>query len=155
MKSIENYDHAILLGEPGIGKITTVEQSVFSQALKSVEGLVSFIPIILRCNQIPNIPHKPNGDTILDLLIEQNPFLTPELLKSLLNNGVMLIAVDGLNELPRDNELTYIHYLEAIRDICGIHHKNRIVLTCRENEYLDIFPGFMKFFIQPMTTNPN
>jgi hypothetical protein len=150
LRAVDSHDRAILLGAPGIGKTTTAEKLLYETARSWSDRGYSYLPLVLRCNEIYKVRHKPNAKTILNHILIQNYPLPLRLVESLLKIGRVLLVVDGLNELPRRQDRIYIQYLYAVEQFTKLYPRNKIVLTCREYEFVDVFAGFTKFFVQPL-----
>ncbi|MBW4652996.1 MAG: NACHT domain-containing protein [Kaiparowitsia implicata GSE-PSE-MK54-09C] len=137
----------LVLGGPGIGKSTFLRK-VGLEALKSKEVdhtgypqsayVPDCIPVFLPLQQFRST----------DLTIEQRiakefatcGFPEPEdFTHAMLSRGRLLVLLDGLDEVPAEQESAVI---EQIRDFVDRHHTNRFIASCRVAAYKGGFPRF-------------
>ncbi len=137
----------LVLGGPGIGKSTFLRK-VGLEALKSKEldhtgypqsaYVPDCIPVFLPLQQFRSI----------DLTIEQRiaqefatcGFPEPEdFTRAMLSRGRLLVLLDGLDEVPAEQEAAVI---EQIRDFVDRYDNNRFIASCRVAAYRGGFPRF-------------
>lgn len=127
-QAVQNYLKLMVLGKPGSGK-TTLLQKI---AIQCNEGELQpdLIPIFIR---LKNFTTSFDGQSASNI----SQFIRQELEKSnisyqevdfLLNQGKMLILLDGLDEVPVQKSY---EILKEINLLSEGDYKNKIIITCR------------------------
>ncbi len=101
-EGIEKYPCIILLGDPGSGKTTALENLAYRLA-----GEDNLLPIPLRLSEF--LP----GMSLTDFIVQHGP--APELMANLdeyLANGRLFFLFDALNEMPKEG---YAERVQALR----------------------------------------
>ena len=126
---------AVLLGESGIGKTTTLRKLLSDANRKLKEDDGNRIPIYIELRNW--------SDTVPLRSLVQSAFTrisaTEESVENILTQGRCLLLIDGLNELPLNKE----QRSKAQRDIRNFYSrysKNTMLFTCRT---VDFDPGLV------------
>ncbi len=127
----------VLLGAPGSGKSTLLKALATGVSRGESEALKTMIPVFLS---LRSYAQGKQEKALFDWLAEvELPDLrlrnTKALLQTLLDDNRVLLMLDGLDEVPVDR-LPFLR-----REIDGFieaHPGNRILLTCREQNYEDM-----------------
>ncbi|NER80881.1 MAG: NACHT domain-containing protein [Leptolyngbya sp. SIO1D8] len=139
MSVAKDKQHLMVLGGPGIGKSTFLRK-LGLEALKGQAGQ-------LACEQIPVfIELKTFRDSDIDLnaVIAQEfaicGFPAAEAFtRKALNQGKLLILLDGLDEVPTRNLNLVIEHIEAF---VTQYNRNTFVASCRTAAYQSCFKRF-------------
>jgi hypothetical protein len=130
----ENY--LMVLGAPGSGKSTFLCK-IGLEAFKNKKGQYShgFLPVLIELKNIVNTDF-----TIKDKIVEEfnncHFPLANEFVINAINNGQLLILLDGLDEVP-SNSLKFV--CNQIKKLLKECHKNtRIICSCRTASYKNI-----------------
>lgn len=140
------YPYLMVLGGPGVGKSTFLRK-VGLEALKGKQGAFQqgCIPVFVVLQQLRS------NEISLEQLITQEfeiagfPDAT-EFTKAALEKGKLLILLDGLDEVPQDQEDRAI---EQIRTLVDRYHQNRFIASCRVAAYKGGFPRFKDVAMAP------
>lgn len=124
----------LILGEPGAGKTTELLTVAESLVEKAIEDSEEPIPLIFELsNWKPNTP-------ILNWLEQQlktSYRVHPKLAKPLVQRWIqeesqLLLLLDGLDELGRDDR---IECIKALEDFLDDYRALRTIICCRREEY--------------------
>jgi predicted NACHT family NTPase len=129
----KDYD-AVILGEPGCGKTTTLQRLALESAERVQRGQEKArIPVFLRLAAWDGGP--------LEEFVTQSVGdpLAPGL-PGLLETGRLLLLFDALNEMPRADEGDYRRRVQAWREFRAGHSDNRFLVTCRRLDYTETLP---------------
>ena len=130
---------AVLLGEPGAGKTTSLLTLARDAAVRSLEDPSEPLPIVARIADWP-AEHQP----ALATWLAQESTLPEDLITAHLARGSVLLLLDGLDELSpefvlRDSNRRVVErfdprqrFLNILRASLG---QNRLLLTCRREEW--------------------
>jgi len=129
------HNRFILLGGPGTGKTTLMKNLIvnnLSQMPNEKPGRL--IPIFVVLREMSVSSHS--VEQALVAALAKFKFKNAEqFLKSALENGRLLIVLDGLDEVGANRQTVS----GQIRDFCQSDdlrdHPNRLIVTCRENSY--------------------
>lgn len=139
LDAISQYQKLMVLGKPGSGK-TTFLQHV---AIQCNQGKFEpqRVPILIRLKEFSEDAKNDEDLNLLNYLIQDFNCckLTPESTHILLNEGRLIILLDGLDEVA-DKKSDKI-----IREICSFtrkYYKNYFVITCRVAATSHQFQGF-------------
>lgn len=144
IKIANQYAHLMILGQPGAGKSTFLRK-IGLEALKGKSGQIQgeFIPVLLELKQFTT-----DKVDIYDILQQefvscQLP-LAKEFTNQLLQQGKLLLLLDGLDEVPNINfELV----IDKIQDFVKQYKQNKFVISCRTAAYRQKFNDFKEFII--------
>ncbi|MFN7852251.1 MAG: NACHT domain-containing protein [Dolichospermum sp.] len=138
------YAHLMILGQPGAGKSTFLRK-IGLETLKGNSGQIQsqYIPVLIELKQF-------TGDEVNILNIIANEFLACQLPQAeaftnkLLNQGKLLLLLDGLDEVPSRNfELV----IDRIQNFVKQYKQNKFVISCRTAAYRQKFNNFKEFII--------
>lgn len=143
-EAFKYYDgQVLLLGAPGAGKTMTLLRYGRDGVMKRMENPSAPLPIL---GIIPDWI-KQEKSSLVDWLAES--FSAPLNTKALLESGKALLLLDGLDELGSEREdaktkeiydprLRFMQALERVPGIVETHRRNRVLVTCRVQDYADI-----------------
>lgn len=145
LKTASEKQYLMVLGEPGAGKSTFLRR-IGLEALKGKTDKFNHacIPVLIELKRFTNS----------DISIEKHiadefricGFPKPdESVHKLLEQGNLLILLDGLDEVPTNNLNAAI---EKIQDFVDCYQKNRFIASCRTAAYRS---GFRRFSDVAMT----
>jgi hypothetical protein len=128
----------MVLGGPGIGKSTFLRK-IGLEALK-IDGCIrrECIPIFLELKKFREETIDIKQEIVKELGIHHFP-AAETLVESLLDEGKLLILLDGLDEVPSHNLDKVIDHIE---DFVDKHSKNSFVASCRIAAYRSSFRRF-------------
>ncbi len=143
---------AIIIGEPGAGKTTSLRYLALALAGEPGTSADSryrgFIPIVARLSKFARrLQSEPNLTLATYLCDTLAPDLFATFLKSELENGHCLVLLDGFDEAYEPSAI-----IECIHDFASAYGDNLIIASSRERAYR-IAPlgiGFEPVRIQPM-----
>lgn len=129
----------MVLGQPGVGKSTFLRK-LGLEALKGQDGQLESqqIPVLIELKTLRS------KDIILNNVIADEfricGFPEPKLFTdSALDQGKLLILLDGLDEVPTHRTNTVI---EKVEDFVSRYDRNRFVVSCRTAAYRSSFKRF-------------
>ncbi len=100
LEGIRKYTdkHVLLIGKPGSGKSTALQQLLWEDAEAIIQGEKRIIPVLVELR---------NWDTSVETLIykflrKNKRRIDKHKIEDLLFDGELLLLMDGLNELPSD-----------------------------------------------------
>lgn len=127
----QHSDTFWLIGEPGSGKTTTLQSVAFQRAKEILDlGYINQNqPVFIKAN----IYHRKFGfkKQITELL-----GINPSEFDSLIQNGEILILIDGINEIP---ELEYEFAVKEIKQLINRFPEINLVLSSRKYGFLNHF----------------
>lgn len=137
-----------VLGGPGIGK-TTYLRKIGLEALLSGEGQYQhkLIPVFLELKNFTNPGLNLKDEITHEFDICGFPD-APESTEKALNEGNLLILLDGLDEVPSKNVNRVIN---AIKDLSDRYAKNRFMVSCRIAAYYSYLKGLRNVAIAEFT----
>ncbi len=131
----ELCDRFIVLGGPGTGK-TTIMKSLLTNILKKTtqKKLVDLIPVFVVLRKLASSQHNIE-EAIISSFNDHHFPKANKFVLSALEQGRMLIILDGLDEVGVNREFVS----SKIKEFCEHDEqqdtRNHIILTCRENSY--------------------
>lgn len=140
-ESVELFSHAatsyrcIVLGGPGTGK-TTLMKSLVTNIIKGRchEDLNDLIPVFIVLRNLAKKEHSVE-QAIVSAFAEYHFPGAENFISSALSQGKMLIVLDGLDEVGASREFVAGQILNFCEYDEQREHKNRLIVTCRENSY--------------------
>ena len=140
LPALHESKRVLVLGEPGIGKTTTLFK--FSDELRqqALDGNGTPIPLILPLREW-------RDDLTWDELVHRHLGVLAPRYEELLTSRRLYFLIDGLNELPRDDQRGA--KIEALRELLGT--QTPAVVTCREIDYRD---EALKLDLDTITIHP-
>jgi hypothetical protein len=138
--------YLMVLGGPGVGKSTFLRK-VGLEALKHKQGTFQHdcIPVFLALQQF-----RSKEITVTQLIAKEFEiagFPEPEeFAQGALDQGKLLILLDGLDEVPIDH---LDHAINQIQDLVDRHSQNRFIASCRIAAYKGGFTRFSDVAMAP------
>ncbi len=128
-EALTRHEALIILGEPGCGKTTTLQKIAYDQAIACLQDPRQRIPLFVRLSQ----QHDETPFSFLEKTWRQragDSFSFADALAA----GQVLLLLDGVNELPRDERLTQRlkDWQVFVEECSGI---NQVVFSGREKDY--------------------
>lgn len=139
LQAAKEKQYLMVLGSPGSGKSTFLRR-IGLEALKGSKGNYQHgcLPVFVELKRFNN-----SDISLENFIIEEfKPCGFPnqeELAQKLLQQGKLLILLDGLDEIPSENLNVAI---SQIQDFVDKYHKNRFIISCRTAAYRS---GFRRF----------
>jgi formylglycine-generating enzyme required for sulfatase activity len=136
---VDNYPCVILLGEPGSGKTTALENLAYELAAEDGQ-----LPLPLRLSEF-----EP-GMTVEAFIKQSLPDLLAANLDGYLQAGRLFVLFDALNEMPRAGYGQHSRALRNFIDHWSAKDKgNRFLVTCRVLDYGEELSGLQRVEVQP------
>ncbi len=145
IKFVNERQYLIVLGAPGVGKSTFLRQ----MGLKILEGATEVfpdtkIPVFVELKKFTD--NNINLEAIKNHIIDQFSicgFPEPEkFTNQALEEGKLLILLDGLEEIPSSN---FAEAINQIPEFVNKYHNNRFIISCRTAAYPAYRRGFQRF----------
>jgi hypothetical protein len=142
---VNEEEYLTILGQPASGK-TTFLKYIGLESLHYPESRYkhNLIPIFLQMWKFCR-----NTDTLLLAIAEELEMCgfphSHELARWLLNQGKLLILIDGLNEAT----LSQKHLSTQLKDFVKMYPQNRYVVSSRLADYQNSLGAFLELAIQP------
>ncbi|MEM1241676.1 MAG: NACHT domain-containing protein [Cyanobacteria bacterium P01_H01_bin.26] len=137
LSAANQKQHLMVLGGPGVGKSTFLRKL----GLEALQGGLDhyLMPVFVELKSFKN-----KEQTLVQAIVKElklADFPGPEILvESMLKAGKMLILLDGLDEVPLEQENTVI---DKITYFCDRYSQNRFVISCRIASYKGGFNRFV------------
>jgi predicted NACHT family NTPase len=147
--TVETYSKLRVLGKPGVGKTTFLKHL----AIQCNRGVFATqqVPIFIALRDFAE-ESRDSGKFSLLTYIRQAWLIAgvpnPSLLETLLQEGRVLLLLDGLDEVQNQNSAMV---LREIRRFSGKYHKNQFVVSCRTAAQKLAIRGFTDVEIAPFT----
>ncbi|MDJ0574861.1 MAG: NACHT domain-containing NTPase [Xenococcaceae cyanobacterium MO_234.B1] len=139
ISAVNNHDKLVLLGKPGAGKTTFLQYL----ALQCIQGKFKpdCLPVFIFLRTFVHQCKENNNFSIINYLqnLWANYDLAPEQIVNLLQQGKVLILLDGLDEIPQNYE---VEILSEIQQFSEVYYQNPIIITCRLAGQQYRFNGF-------------
>jgi formylglycine-generating enzyme required for sulfatase activity len=140
VEEIRRLRRAVLLGEPGGGKTTTLWKLAAELAAGALDDRAAALPLLIRLGRWTDA-----GQPLEAFIASQLGDLGASL-RSLLAEKRAAILLDGLNELPAGQRETKY---PQVRQFVEAHPALLAVVSCRELDYTDDL-GFDRINITPL-----
>ncbi|NEQ69474.1 MAG: NACHT domain-containing NTPase [Symploca sp. SIO2D2] len=129
LEAIKRYSRLMVLGKPGSGKTTFLQHIVIECNQGRFQA--NRVPIFIRLKNFADYA-KDKGNFRLLNYISREFFscgiLEQEVIEKLLNQGRGMILLDGLDEVPEQDDSEVIR---QIRQFSEDYYQNQFVITCR------------------------
>ena len=139
LEAVTKHQKLMLLGKPGAGKTTFLQHL----ALECIGGnfKADCIPVVISLRTFV-VRAKENQDFSLLGYLQHfwgNYHLSSKQITSLLQQGKILILLDGLDEIPLEYERDVF---QEIQQFSQLYYQNSFVITCRLTRQQYRFNGF-------------
>ncbi|MBW4459167.1 MAG: NACHT domain-containing NTPase [Nodosilinea sp. WJT8-NPBG4] len=138
-----------VLGKPGVGKTTFLQY--LAVQCNNGEFAPEQVPIFIVLREFAEACRHQNGfslfNTIHQSLITAG-LANPAQLETLLNEGRMLVLMDGMDEVPNQDITAVIREIRAFSDK---YHRNQFVVSCRTAAQKLALRGFTDVEIAPFS----
>lgn len=123
---VKKYSKLVVLGKPGAGKTTFLKY--IAMQCSSGQLQAHLVPIFISLKSFAETAEQPS---LFEYITEQfSPygFSDYKIIQQLLNQGRMLILLDGLDEVKETDSQ---RVLKSVRSFCHQFLANRFLITCR------------------------
>jgi predicted NACHT family NTPase len=139
LKAVERYPKLMVLGKPGAGKTTFLQ----NLAVQCNQGhfQAQLVPVFIALKNFAEDALDEENFNLLDYLKQdfERCGVSESEADTLLNQGRLLILLDGLDEVP---DTASDEVIKQIRKIADKYYKNQLVITCRIAAQEYRFRGF-------------
>lgn len=149
MHAVKTYSKLRVLGKPGVGKTTFLKHLAIqcNRGAFAAQQVPTFITLRDFAEE-----SRDSGKFSLLSYIRQSWLIAgvsnPSVLETLLQEGRVLLLLDGLDEVQNQNSATV---LREIHRFLGKYHKNQFVVSCRTAAQKLSLRGFTDVEIAPFT----
>ncbi|GAB4199949.1 MAG: hypothetical protein Fur006_51080 [Coleofasciculaceae cyanobacterium] len=129
LEAVKKYPRLMILGKPGAGKTTFLQHLVTHCSEGKLQ--TDRIPIFIRLKSFTKYARDVRDFSLLNYINREfSSFGISDrsVTETLLNHGRGLILLDGLDEVPDEDEPEVV---EQIRQFSEYYFKNQLVITCR------------------------
>ena len=149
MQAVETHSKLRVLGKPGVGKTTFLKHLAI--LCNRGEFAAQQVPIFITLRDFAEESRESGRVNLLHYI--RQAWLTagvtdPSVLKTLLQEGRILLLLDGLDEVLNQDSTKV---LREIRKFSEKYHKNQFVISCRTAAQKLQLPGFTDVEIAPFT----
>ena len=139
LDAVATHDKLMLLGKPGAGKTTFLQHL----AVQCIRGKFKsdYIPVFIFLRTFTFQAKEYQDFSLLGYLQRfwNNYNLSLEQIKNLLQQGKVLILLDGLDEIPQQYEQ---EIFQQIQQFTQLYYQNSLIITCRIAGQQYRFNGF-------------
>lgn len=156
VEAVNAYTRLILLGEPGSGKSTFIRHLAWQLAQRGLDQEIDAKELFSRRKKMHLLPIILPLRTLAGKLAKEGVSPTTvyaalrtemqssgiqnidDLLTESLHRGKLLLLLDGLDEVPRDelpNVTDRMTTLQAVRAFVQLYERTRVVITCRTRAF--------------------
>jgi len=139
ISAFNSHDKLVLLGKPGAGKTTFLKHL----ALQCIQGKFKpdCLPVFIFLRTFAHQCKEENNFSFVNYLqkLWANYDISSEQVLKLLQQGKVLILLDGLDEVPQTHEA---EILSQIQQFSTVYYQNPLVITCRLAGQQYRFHGF-------------
>ncbi|MBW4565787.1 MAG: NACHT domain-containing NTPase [Mojavia pulchra JT2-VF2] len=126
LAAVEQNSKLMILGKPGAGKTTFLKRIAIQ--CNSGQFLGNYVPIFITLKDFAETPQQPSLLQYINNQFVINKISDQEITKTLLEQGRIIILLDGLDEVTQAyND----RVLREIRDFSTQYDANYFVVTCR------------------------
>jgi predicted NACHT family NTPase len=139
LKAVERYPKLMVLGKPGAGKTTFLQHLAI--LCDRGEFQADRVPIFIRLKSFAEDAEDEGNFSLLDYLNRDfaDSGVSEAEVETLLNEGRVLLLLDGLDEVP---EAVSDEVIKQIRKLSDKYYKSQLIITCRIAAQEYRFRGF-------------
>jgi predicted NACHT family NTPase len=149
IQAVETHSKLRVLGKPGVGKTTFLKHLAIQ--CNRGEFAAQQVPVFITLRDFAEESRESGGFSLLNYIRQAwviARVTNPSALKTLLQEGRLLLLLDGLDEVLNQDST---RVLREIRKFSEKYHKNQFVVSCRTAAQRLQLPGFTDVEIAPFT----